>query len=183
MDSLTSTSELTNDTQKEGFSLEQLVTDFHQPLYRYAFRLSGQQADAEDLTQQCFLQAREKLHQLRDPEKAQGWLYAILRNCFLKQQRKKQPTPVSTLEINVDEIPGSITESEIDQTALKQALDELSDDFRLVLVMYYFDDSSYQEIAEQLNLPQGTVMSRLSRAKSKLRAKLLTQQGIVDTQG
>src|SRR4051812_33527838 len=64
-----------------------LIAAHHAPLYRYAYRLTGMAADAEDLTQQAFLIAQQKLHQLREAERAAGWLYAILRSCYLKWRR------------------------------------------------------------------------------------------------
>ncbi|MEK6233406.1 MAG: RNA polymerase sigma factor, partial [Planctomycetales bacterium] len=60
----------------------QLVSDHHAELYRYAYRLTGSVNDAEDLTQQTFLQAQANLHQLRDRERARSWLFTILRNCY-----------------------------------------------------------------------------------------------------
>lgn len=157
--------------------LRHLIVTHHASLYRYAYRLTGQPADAEDLTQQAFLIAQQKLHQLRETERAGAWLYAILRSCFLKSCRSKQPeSPPGGWEADelVDE---TSTENEtIDQEALAAALAELPDEFRLVVLMFYFEDLSYKEIAEQLELPIGTVMSRLSRAKGHLRRRLSEEE-------
>ena len=65
-------------------TLPQLIQEFAGPLYRYAFRLAGQASDAEDLVQQTFLVAQQRLHQLREADRASAWLYAVLRSCFLK---------------------------------------------------------------------------------------------------
>lgn len=157
-----------------------LVLDHHQKVYGYAFRLTGNATDAEDLTQQTFLIAQQKLHQLREPEKARGWLYAVLRSCHLKGLRKRQPTAAGNLELNVDEIPDDVPQDEpFDRQRLQSSLNDLPDEYRTVLVMYYYQECSYKEIAEQLELPIGTVMSRLSRAKSKLRHKLLDSERAV----
>jgi RNA polymerase sigma-70 factor (ECF subfamily) len=134
------------------------------------------QADAEDLTQQTFLLAQERLHQLREPERVRGWLLAIARSCYLKSRRKRIPLPAAALELDVEEIPADVRESEIDSQLLQAAIDELPDDFKVVLVMFYFQDCSYKEIAAQLETPIGTVMSRLTRAKSHLRRRLLSKQ-------
>ncbi len=155
-------------------AIARLVAEHADAVFRYAFRLSGNNADAEDLTQQAFLVAHEKLSQLRDPSKVRAWLFTVLRSCFLKNCRKRTPTPAVNLELDVTKIPEDVPgDDAIDGQLLQAALDELPDEFRIVLVMFYFEDCSYKEIAHKLDLPIGTVMSRLSRAKSRLRHKLL----------
>jgi len=142
-------------------------------LYRYAYRLSGSAADAEDLTQQAFMIAQQKIAQLRDADSARSWLFTVLRNCFLKSVRRTRPASAGDLQLDVDEIPDRLaTSEEIDSEELQAALGQLPDDFRLVLVMFYFEECSYREISEKLSLPIGTVMSRLSRAKQHLRKQL-----------
>ena len=151
----------------------QLVLDYHREIYAYAYRLCGSVADAEDLTQTVFLTAYEKLDQLRDQAAARGWLYAILRSHFLKLVRKKRPTSAASLELNFDELAGSVDEPiDVDGEALQIALMRLPESHRIVLVMFYFEQCSYQEIAERLEMPMGTVMSRLARAKARLRTHL-----------
>lgn len=157
--------------------ITQLVLDHHREIYAYAYRLCGSVADAEDLTQMVFLTAHEKLEQLRDITKARGWLYAILRSHFLKLCRKKRPVPAATIEMNFDEFAGPVEEaSDIDSERLQIALAELPDPHRIVLVMFYFEQCSYQEIAERLEMPMGTVMSRLARAKARLRNHLSSRE-------
>lgn len=155
-------------------NLVDLVREHADDLYRYAFRLSGNQPDAEDLVQQTFVQATASIQSLREPAKGRSWLFTILRNVFFKICKQRSPTPVSNVAMEVDEIPATIADDPIDEQALMQGLNELSDEHRVVLVMYYFEELSYQEIAASLDWPIGTVMSRLSRAKAKLRGKLAT---------
>lgn len=158
-----------------------LVAEHHAAVYRYAFRLTGTAADAEDVAQQTFLIAQEKLDQVRDVERVGHWLLAVARNVFLKMRRRRTPAPVGGLEIDVNSVPdpasldatGGDDNEEIDPQRLQTALDELPDEFRIPVLMFYFEEASYREIAEQLDLPPGTVMSRLSRAKSHLRRRLL----------
>ncbi len=150
--------------------MAQLVADYHQRLYRYAYRLSGSVADAEDLTQQVFLVAHEKLDQLRDVNAVQGWLFTVLRNCYLKSRRRVVALPVA--ELDVDTLPAAAPANEVDSQQLQAAIDTLAEEFKLVVLMFYFEHRSYQEIAELLEIPIGTVMSRLARAKSHLRARL-----------
>jgi RNA polymerase sigma-70 factor (ECF subfamily) len=156
--------------------IRDLIVRYHADMYRYAYRLTGNQPDAEDLTQQTFLVAQQRLHQVRLPERVGGWLFAILRNCYLKSARKRQPLTASAVEMDVESVPDRVTEDQIDSQLLQSAIDELPDDFKLVLVMFYFEQCSYKEIAAQLEIPIGTVMSRLTRAKGRLRERLLRSE-------
>src|SRR5689334_11951500 len=87
-----------------------LIAAHHAPLYRYAYRLTGMGADAEDLTQQAFLIAQQKLHQLREAERAAGWLYAILRNCYLKWRRKRLPMTSTLADLDMADVPQPVPE-------------------------------------------------------------------------
>jgi RNA polymerase sigma-70 factor (ECF subfamily) len=150
-----------------------LVVAHHAALYRYAYRLCGCAAEADDLTQQAFLVAQQKLHQLREADRAAAWLFAVLRSCFLKSLRRQRPANAATLNLEVEQFAGPTPEVvEIDRERLAAALADLAEEFRLVVLMFYFEELSYQEIAEQLEIPIGTVMSRLSRAKGHLRRRL-----------
>jgi len=156
-----------------SLDIRTLVLDYHRDVYRYAFRLTGRRPDAEDLTQQTFLIAQQRLHQVRQPERVVRWLFAILRSCYLKAERKSTPLAATNIELDVDNIPDTLAESTIDKELLQAAIDELPDEFKLVVVMFYFEECSYKEIAEQLQIPIGTVMSRLTRAKGRLRCRLV----------
>ena len=165
-----------------GMDIGQLVAEHHRVLFAYAYRLTGAVPDAEDLTQQTFLTAQEKLGQLRDPASARSWLFTILRNHFLKACQKKRPQAAGDLDLNINSVPDTVPrEDEIDREKLQRALAELAPNYRLVLTMFYFEDSSYREIAERLDLPMGTVMSRLARAKGHLRSILLECQGTANS--
>ncbi|MEX2188747.1 MAG: sigma-70 family RNA polymerase sigma factor [Pirellulales bacterium] len=161
--------------------LAQLVAEHHAAVYRYAYRLCGSAADAEDVTQQAFLIAHEKLDQVRDADRAGHWLLVVARNVFLKMRRRRVPMPAGGLEIDINSVPdrtsvesaGQDDVDAIDTERLQAAIDELPDEFRVPVLMFYFEEASYRDIAEQLDLPPGTVMSRLSRAKSHLRNRLL----------
>jgi RNA polymerase sigma-70 factor (ECF subfamily) len=158
-------------------SVTQLVSDHLDDLYRYAYRLSGSTTDAEDLVQQTFLAAQASLDQLRDARQARGWLCTILRHAFLKSRQKRTPVPASNLGLELDGLEAASIEDDapIDREELQRALGKLSDEFRVIVLMFYLEECSYREIAERLNLPIGTVMSRLSRAKSQLRRHLFAE--------
>jgi RNA polymerase sigma-70 factor (ECF subfamily) len=154
--------------------ISQLVDEHYQAVYRYAYRLTGNLADAEDLTQKVFLAAHRNLSQLRKIDKVQSWLFTILRNLFLRENRRRRPRLATDLALNLSQLPLAIPAiEEVDSSGLQEVLNQLPEIARLVLVMFYFEECSYREIAEKLELPLGTVMSRLARAKAVLRSKLL----------
>jgi RNA polymerase sigma-70 factor (ECF subfamily) len=155
--------------------VERLVQEHADTLYRYAYRLCGSEADAEDLTQETFCKAQMNLAQLRDPNRAKQWLFSILRNAYLHRIRTEKQQNLVSLEA-VGDVAEPLPEnlSEIDPEQLQAALNDLPEPFRTPIVLYYFDDFSYRDIAEQMELPIGTVMSRLARAKDYLRSRLLS---------
>jgi len=154
--------------------IQRLVEENWVALYRYAYRLSGSNADAEDLVQDTFCKAQQSLTQLRDPGRARPWLFSILRNAYLHRVRAERSQPCISLEAAGDvaePLPESLPE--VDPEQLQQALNELPEVYRTPIILFYFEEFSYRDIAEQMDLPIGTVMSRLARAKSFLRARLM----------
>ena len=155
-------------------SVQQLVEDHYAALYRYAYRLTGSAADAEDLTQETFCQAQLKLGQLRDAGRAKAWLFSILRNTYLhrvRDARREHTLPLEYVGDVAERPPEPLPE--VDPQRLQEALNELPEEFRTPVILFYFEDFSYRDIAEQMDLPMGTVMSRLARAKAHLKARLL----------
>jgi RNA polymerase sigma-70 factor (ECF subfamily) len=155
-------------------SIRELVELFYEGLYRYAFRLSGSASDADDLTQETFCKAQMQLKQLRDWNLAKPWLFRILRNVYLHRVRSQQQRTMISLD-SVAELPDSVPDElpEIEPERLQQALDDLPENYRTAVILYYFEDFSYRDIAEQMDVAIGTVMSRLARAKGILRQRLL----------
>ena len=157
-------------------SLSDLACLHYPLLYRYAFRLCGSTQEAEDLTQQTFLTAHRRLSQLRRADCAKSWLCTILRNTFLTRVSAKggmRIVPLHAAGEPVDEPPA---DADLDASELQQILNELPEEFRTPLILFYFEEFSYREIAEQMAVPIGTVMSRLARAKSHLRSRLAAMQ-------
>jgi RNA polymerase sigma-70 factor (ECF subfamily) len=154
--------------------VQKLVDDHYASLYRYAYRLSGSSSEAEDLTQETYCQAQLKLGQLRDPERAKAWLFSILRNNYLHRVRAEKHEQRVSLE-GLGDLPERLPEPlpRVDPERLQQVLGELPEVFRTPVILYYFEDFSYRDIAEQMDLPIGTVMSRLARARAHLRSQLL----------
>jgi RNA polymerase sigma-70 factor, ECF subfamily len=155
-------------------TVQRLVEEHYAALYRYAYRLSGSSVEAEDLTQEAFCKAQASLAQLRDPARAKPWLFSILRNAYLHRVRAARQSSCVSLD-GLGDLAEPLPEPlpDIDPEKLQQALNELPEDFRTPIILYYFEDFRYRDIAEQMELPLGTVMSRLARAKAYLRARLL----------
>jgi RNA polymerase sigma-70 factor (ECF subfamily) len=156
-----------------GLGVRDLIDAHYDSLYRYAYRLAGSAADAEDLTQETFGKALTRLGQLRDPDRAKAWLFRILRNAYLhrvRDLRRHKVVPLDAVGEPAYEVTTEIPE--VDPATLQDALNELDETFRTPLILFYFEEFSYRDIAEQMELPIGTVMSRLARGKAYLRGKL-----------
>ncbi|MCC6421470.1 MAG: RNA polymerase sigma factor [Gemmataceae bacterium] len=161
-------------------SVAKLVEEHYTSLYRYAFRLSGSIVDAEDLTQETFCQAQLKLGQLRERDRARAWLFSILRNAYLHRIRASKQEHAVSLDW-VGDLPERLPDPlpEVEPEKLQQALNELPEAFRTPVILFYFEDFSYRDIAAQMDLPMGTVMSRLARAKTHLRTRLLAPAAVL----
>ncbi|MDB5344613.1 MAG: sigH [Schlesneria sp.] len=149
----------------------ELIEEHSTLLYRYAYRLTGDAADAEDLVQQTFLLAHQRGQQLREAAAARGWLISIVRNVFLKSIRHRNRGR-SLEEIDEPQTTDAALDVPVHLELLQEALLELAEEFRSPLVLYYFEEFSYQDIAQQMGVPIGTVMSRLSRGKAYLKRRL-----------
>jgi RNA polymerase sigma-70 factor (ECF subfamily) len=155
-------------------NVAKFVDAHYESLYRYAYRLSGSAADAEDLTQEAFCKAQLNLSQLRDVARAKPWLFSILRNAYLHRLRDDRQRRFVSLD-RIGDVAEPMPEPlpPVDPEQLQAALNDLPEAFRTPLILFYFEEFSYRDIAEQMELPLGTVMSRLARAKAYLRERLL----------
>lgn len=153
----------------------QLVDAQYAPLYRFALSLAKNSADAGDLVQQTFFIWAKKGSALRETAKAKSWLFTTLYREFLRGRRRSQRAT------SIEELPPGeqdIAAEEVDQVAkmdaatVVAALQSVDEVFRAPLTLFYLEDLSYHEIAETLDVPIGTVMSRLSRGKAQLRTEL-----------
>jgi RNA polymerase sigma-70 factor, ECF subfamily len=156
---------------------EQLVDRYYVALYRFALSLAKSEADAADLTQQTFFLWASKGHQLRDGSKAKAWLFTTLYREFLNRRRHEVRFPKVELEdAREEEMSISPNVIKFDSATVLQALCQVEEPFRAPLTLFYLDQFSYQEIADVLEVPIGTVMSRLSRGKALLRQRLLAKE-------
>ena len=144
------------------------------PLYRFAFSLSHRESDAADLTQQTFYVWATKGHQLRDSAKAKTWLFTTLYREFLSKKRLSDrfvETDDESKFIEPAHIEPAVVET-LDAATVQRALQSVTERYRAPVVLFYLKQHSYREIATILEIPIGTVMSRLSRGKAELRAQL-----------
>jgi RNA polymerase sigma factor (sigma-70 family) len=151
---------------------EQLVEHFYMPLYRFALSLTREPCDAADLTQQTFLLWASKGHQLREQSKVKAWLFTSLYREFLRGERQRGRESGREDQLpDVECLP--VAANNLDGDAVVRALLDLAEIYRAPLSLFYLQEHSYKEIAEILNLPVGTVMSRISRGKAQLREQLV----------
>ena len=157
-------------------------------LFRYAMALCRNIATAEDLVQETYLRALSAKNPLRPDSNYKSWLFTILRNIWLNELRRGRWTP-QTLDTEVDGVASSIPAStdgdphfqyvsKLKVEQVRDAIQQLPQEFREIIILREYDELSYQEIAEVLGCPAGTVMSRLARARSRLRNILSEQQAI-----
>ncbi|MFW7387863.1 MAG: sigma-70 family RNA polymerase sigma factor [Rothia mucilaginosa] len=157
-------------------------------LYAAALRMSRNSADAEDLVQETYMKAFASYHQFTEGTNLKAWLYRILTNTYINLYRKRQREPQQSQGETVedwqlaqagehDAVGLRSAEAEalsaLPNTEVREALNELSEDFRMVVYYSDVEGFAYKDIAEILNIPLGTVMSRLHRGRRILREKLL----------
>ena len=144
------------------------------PLYRFGLSLSRKESDAGDLVQQTFYSWATKGHQLRDTSKVKAWLFTTLYREFLSKRRREDrlvDLPDESDFVEPSHIAPSVVNA-LDAVTVQEALHRLDERYRAPVTLYYMQQHSYQEIAEILRIPIGTVMSRISRGKAELRKAL-----------
>lgn len=159
---------------KNCLDLERVVSELYASLYRFALALTHSESEAADLTQETFLILSKQQAQVRDTEKIKSWLFITLRREFLRAQRAQAAHPEVELKPEYQEqltVDSTVLRT-IDAGAILDALSEVDEDYRAVLELFYFREFSYKQIAGVLQIPTGTVMSRLSRGKAQLRCSL-----------
>jgi RNA polymerase sigma-70 factor, ECF subfamily len=155
------------------------LSEYVDGLYSYALALSRSRTEAEDLVQETCLRAIRAMDRLRPDSNAKGWLFTILRNIWFNQLRQWRTAP-EVVELDLDgnganhaadtrKDPHATLVSNIEQEQVRTAIQQLPVEFREIIILREYEELSYQEIAAVLECPLGTVMSRLARARSKLR--------------
>lgn len=153
-----------------GPDFESVVAQYYEPLYKFAFSLTRTEADACDLTQQTFYVWATKGHQLRDASKIKSWLFTTLHRGFLESRRRQTRFPHHELDEVHFELPVVSPEkiSQLDSAQVLDALGKVDEVYQAPVALFYLEDCSYKEIAEILDVPMGTVKSRMARGIAQL---------------
>ncbi|MCS6949609.1 MAG: sigma-70 family RNA polymerase sigma factor [Armatimonadota bacterium] len=168
----------------ERDAFDELVRRYERQAYNLAYRLTGNYDDASDVVVEAFVRAFQGLHTFRGDANFSTWLHRIVVNTFLDLRKRARGRQHLSLEEQLeldggdtltrqieDTSPGpqELVEQEERERALQWAIDQLPPERRILIVLYHFENLSYEEIAQILNLPVGTVKSRLNRARLALR--------------
>ena len=155
------------------------TTRYLDQLYPYAMVLARNPAEAEDLVQETYVRALKSMGSLREDNNVKSWLFTILRNIWLNQLRRRRAGPeiaemdsnenVANLAVDTRQDPHALYVSKVEREQVREAIEQLPLEFREIILLREYEELSYQEIATLLQCPMGTVMSRLARARSRLR--------------
>lgn len=150
-------------------SINAIITEQIPRLRRYARALTGERTRADDLVQDTLERAWGKLHLWRRGSDMRAWMFSIMHNTFINHIRKKQLDAVS-MDDEALEIPTRATQEDaLQMRDLSSAIGKLPDEYREVILLIGLEQMSYEEVAHVLGIPMGTVMSRLSRGRERLR--------------
>lgn len=158
----------------QGLDFESVVARFYAPLYQFAFSLTRVEADACDLTQQTFYIWGTKGHQLREPAKVKTWLFTTMHRQFLESRRRQTRFPHDELESVEHALPVIAPQAvrQFDGALVLETLGRVDEVYQSPVALFYLEDCSYKEIAEILEVPLGTVKSRISRGIGQLQRML-----------
>ncbi len=162
------------DAAKDGevAAREWLVCEYTPVAFRFAYRLLGNEQDARDAAHDTMIKVLKNLHRYDDNYKFSTWLLGITRNTCIDEfrRRKRRPIGAEIDAVDARPRPDELTARQRRAARLHEALGEVPEMYREMLILYHFEHLKYQEIADLLDLPLGTVMNRIFRARRKLRA-------------
>lgn len=160
--------------QRSEPDFQSLVDLYYGALYRFAISLTHTESDVGDLVQETFLTWAVKGRQLLDPTKAKSWLFTTLHRRFLQSQRHSTRFPhveLNAAEANLPHVEPRLVN--LDAQHVVELLAQVDSQYRAGVVLFYLEEYSYNEIAEILDVPLGTVKSRISRGLGQLKALVL----------
>jgi RNA polymerase sigma-70 factor (ECF subfamily) len=154
---------------------EAIVSEYYEPLFRFAMSLAHAESDAQDLTQQTFYIWATKGHQLRDLSRIKTWLYTTLHRTFLQTRRRQIRFPHHELDEVSEQLPNVSPPlpTQLDSAEALSALAHVDQVYQAAVALFYLNDCSYKDIAVILEIPIGTVKSRIARGIMQLRKILL----------
>ena len=162
----------TDNSAERSVSLdfESLVSRYYRSLYLFAISLCQAEAEACDLTQQTFYIWAAKGHQLREASKVKSWLFTTLHREFLESRRRQVRFPHLELSQADQELPSvpPARVNQLDSAQVLAALAQVDEVYRAPVALFYLQECSYKEIAEVLDVPMGTVKSRIARGLAQL---------------
>jgi RNA polymerase sigma-70 factor (ECF subfamily) len=163
------------DHQRGEVDFQSLVDLHYGPLYRFAMSLTRTESDACDLVQQTFLTWATKGHQLQDISKVKSWLFTTLHRAFLESRRRFTRFPHLEITEAEAELPNVEPDqmSHLDAQEVLQLLSRVDEQFQAAVALFYLEDYSYNEIASILEIPLGTVKSRIARGLAQLKELVL----------
>jgi RNA polymerase sigma-70 factor, ECF subfamily len=151
-------------------SLLQKLEETIPALRRYAWALLRNESDADDLVQDCILRAIDRLNRFRTDSELRPWLFTIMQNLYVNSwRRKRRQAELVTDDAEADLAVSPSQPAGMEVRDVLRGLDALPDDQRQVLLLTAVEGFQYDEVARMLDVPTGTVMSRLSRARDRLR--------------
>jgi RNA polymerase sigma factor (sigma-70 family) len=171
-----------DDCGRGDLDFQSLVDLHYAALYRFAMSLTRSESDACDLVQQTFLVWGTKGHQLQDPSKAKSWLFTTLHRCFLESRRRTTRFP----HLEIGEVEGELPSVEpdlvrrLDAQEVVRLLGQVDAQFQPAVALFYLEQYSQEEIATILEIPLGTVKSRISRGLGQLRELVLRRGAAPD---
>ncbi len=162
--------------------LERLADEHYAALYRFGLSLCAQQSDASDLVQETFYLLATKGHQLENPAKVKSWLFTTLYRLFLGRRRHLVRFPHHELAEVEEELPEATPDPmRVDWPLITACLARLDETFRAPIALFYLEDCSYDEIAKILEVPLGTVKSRIARGIAQLQKMMIERASALDT--
>jgi len=164
-------------TSEQLKKFEEYLALYKDDVYRVALYFTKNKDDAEDLTQDAFIRAYTFFHRFRNDTNFKAWILKIMRNIYITQVKKKRPTSEHNEEQLIAYESSKNTENQVLDAMrtreVQQAINKLPDEFREVIILCELEGHSYEEIANIIDIPVGTVRSRLHRGRMILKERLL----------